>query len=547
MKKLIFLLSMMLAVVQLQGQGRDDFKVDSLKLTRQYQPTLAEAIKIQLKPELPQFDPERPKFQYKPIQNLSPGDFKLNPVGLSKSIIDPQVVHKSNRITVGFGTYNTPFLGLSLNTIQNKTWDLSLNVRHLNSSGSIDREGTTFRNVNYGETMASLDGHLYRKNWRYSGGITFDRQAVRYYGVDSTKLSGFTNTPSEAEAQHYNLFTIKAGVSNAAYDSLGQGFHAEVLSHILNDKKGQSEQQFQVKGNGRVVLSDQLIDWSARYFYSNYQGLLAGISRNMIHLSPRYVLKGSQWEAGMGLRIVYVGDSIENKLRLFPDFGFRWLSLNRKTQLDVALQGDVQANTFLSLMTQSPFSGTDLLLLNSPSIQIKVSGSHLLSPNSQLNAILCYSRTDNMMFFKNLGPYLLPDYDPQTTQFSAELRYQWQFSNSWAIETGVRYRHLMLDTMKTPWQTPRWTVDAKLKYNIDSKWQVKVEATGMEGIRALNLLEQEEHFPFLLDFSGRVVYAYNRKTSIFAQVLNLASMRYVRWYNYPSYGIQALVGLSIQL
>lgn len=528
------------------AQERDDFKVDSLRLTRQYQPTLAEAVKVQLKPELPQFDAEKPRFQYKPLPNLTPTDLKVNPVGLSKSIIDPTFIGRTNRVLVGFGSYNTPMIGINLNTVQNKNWDLSLNARHINSSGSVDKEGVRFNNVNYGETMATIDGNLFRKDWRMSGKISFDRQAVRYYGVDSSLILGSSGPFSEAEAQHYHLFTIQASAIHLPLDSLGKNLHVSLLTQLLNDRLGQNEQQFQLKANGRVNFSDQLFDWNFKYLYANYQGILKGISRNMFHLSPRYVLKDKQWEAGLGLRLVYVGDSIESKARLFPDLQFHWQSSDTKTRLDLSFQGDVQANTFLNLMTQSPFVGTNLLLLNSPLIELKIEGAQRLSPNSSIKAILGYLRSDNWMFYKNDGPYLRPEYDPQTTQLSAEVRYQWQLNMDWKVEAGIRYRHFHLDTMQAAWQTPRWMVDVKAHYQISPQWQIRLEATGLDGIQTINLLQQSQQLGFLLDFSGRVSYAYNKKTSIFVQALNLASMRYVRWYNYPSYGLQVLAGLSIQ-
>lgn len=533
--------------VALLAQTREEFKVDSLRLTRQYQPTLAEAVKFQLKPELPQFDAERPKFQYKPIQNLTPGDFKPNPIGLSKSLIDPVSIQKSNRLTVGYGTYNTPFLGVNLNTTHNKNWDLGLNARHFNSSGSVEREGITFRNVNYGETFAGIHGHLISKNWRYSGSVSYDRQAIRYYGVDSTGITGFSGLAQEAASQYYNLFTIQADASKQPVDSLGRGLVFSAQSHLLDDKRGQAEQQFQFNGQGRTVFAEQLIEWNIKYFFSRYQGVLQGISRNLIELSPRYVLGEKQWQAGLGLRMVYLNDSIDNKFRLFPDIYFNWSGQDRRTNIGLVFQGDVYINTFYGLMAQSPFIGPDPRLLNSPQLSLKLFANHRMSSNSSISMAFNYHRRDNWLFFKNIGPELTPDYDPATTQISAEARYNWQLNEDLKLEAGLRYQHFNLDTMQVAWQTPRWLVDAKFKYRIQEKWQLSVETSALEGISALNLTAQKVTFPWLFDLSSRVTYKYNKQATIFVSVLNLASMRYIRWYNYPSYGLQILAGLSIQL
>lgn len=546
--KINLLLACVLALpISLFGQRNDEFKVDSLRLTRQYQPSLAEAVKFQLKPELPQFDAERPKFQYKPAQNLNPGDFKPNPVGLSKALIDPELRSKSNRITVGYGSYNSPLIGLNLNTINNKNWDLSLNGRHFSSSGSVERDGVTFRNVNYSETYAGISGHLFAKDWRYAGSIAYDRQSVRYYGVDSTDVAGFSGVAPEPTAQHYNLFTFQANASKQPIDSLGKNFNVSLLSHLLNDKLGQAEQQFQLKANGRIVFADQLIDWNVRYFFSNYQGLTNGMTRNLFEVAPRYILGDKSWQAGLGLKMVYVGDSLENKLRLFPDVYFNWKSADQNTSLRLIFQGDVQVNTFFGLVAQSPFVGVDPRLLNSPQIELKLSGSQRLGSSSVVSASLGYLRRDNWIFFKNEGPQLMPEYDPTTAQFSADVRYHWQLNDDWMLESGIRYRHLILDTIQAAWQTPRWLIDAKIRYRIQEKWHLNLEAAALEGITALNLSDQKVTFPWLIDLSSQLTYTYNKKTKIFLQVMNLASMRYIRWYNYPSYGLQVLAGLSLQL
>jgi hypothetical protein len=54
----------------------------------------------------------------------------------------------------------------------------------------------------------------------------------------------------------------------------------------------------------------------------------------------------------------------------------------------------------------------------------------------------------------------------------------------------------------------------------------------------------EEEIKGAVDLNLSANYAYSKYFNIFVNVNNMASFKYQRYYNYPSYGIQALGGLS---
>jgi outer membrane receptor protein involved in Fe transport len=47
-----------------------------------------------------------------------------------------------------------------------------------------------------------------------------------------------------------------------------------------------------------------------------------------------------------------------------------------------------------------------------------------------------------------------------------------------------------------------------------------------------------------VDLNISAMYVYSKYFNIFVNVNNIANYKYQRYYNYPSYGIQALAGLS---
>ena len=84
------------------------------------------------------------------------------------------------------------------------------------------------------------------------------------------------------------------------------------------------------------------------------------------------------------------------------------------------------------------------------------------------------------------------------------------------------------------------TVDA----NLEGGRRAQVFAAGKD------VLEENNQYAlklgFLADANIGLEYRYNKRVSGFINLNNVAAQRYRRWYNYPTQGFQAMLGVTIR-
>ena len=106
------------------------------------------------------------------------------------------------------------------------------------------------------------------------------------------------------------------------------------------------------------------------------------------------------------------------------------------------------------------------------------------------------------------------------------------------------------------WNLPQFQLVLRGAYNLYDKFILNVDVSLEGGRRAKvfgpgeDVLEENNQYGlklgFLADANIGLEYRYNKRVSGFINLNNVAAQRYKRWYNYPTQGFQAMVGVTIR-
>jgi len=97
------------------------------------------------------------------------------------------------------------------------------------------------------------------------------------------------------------------------------------------------------------------------------------------------------------------------------------------------------------------------------------------------------------------------------------------------------------------WHKPNYKVTFSGNYNIGNKIILKMELFGNGPSKALvqtNAISTAQTIKGYFDANLGLEYRYRKRMGIFLNLNNISASRYYRFYNYPSYRFNAMLGLS---
>ncbi len=118
-----------------------------------------------------------------------------------------------------------------------------------------------------------------------------------------------------------------------------------------------------------------------------------------------------------------------------------------------------------------------------------------------------------------------------------------------------KYNNYFLDNETEPWHKPELEITLSADYNMQEKIRVKAElfttsktyARTFETVVSGNttaVTEVPVKLDGLFDLNLGLEYRYSKLLSGFINFNNILGQRYYRWYNYPSYRFNVMLGIT---
>jgi hypothetical protein len=345
-------------------------------------------------------------------------------------------------------------------------------------------------------------------------------------------------------------------------DKVGRiGYEGEVVLGGFKDSYAVREQELGFEGKGEFRPSKEMMGTlGISYFTTATEDLKYDLNRNYFSIRPEGHYEYGDFHFSAGVVLVSDNDSVgESKpgIRLFPALKSTY-QVSENLQVNAAISGDVQRNTYRSFVQENPFLGPSDQLLNTvTSFEFAAGVEGLASDKLVYRAGLAVRRQSNLHFFVNsfadTSRFELV-YDQQATvlQFNSDVEFS--VSEKYDVTAQFDFFHYNLTTLQTAWHRPTWTASINHRFAPFKNFSLQANLQVLGGLKARGLGQIETlppqaeviKLPVVADVQVNLEYQINSRFAVFANGSNLLNRNNLRWMNYPVRGIQGVGGLSFK-
>jgi hypothetical protein len=526
------------AVAQLAAPGKDTALkgATTIEVIQSYKPQVKQLPKPQWVPQLPPADTMHPVLRYEvPQQTLyyTYSSLPLRPLALGK---DSSKQAFPDYIKAGYGNLSTIFVDAGIGGIRGKDYETAIHLHHISQKGSIEYQQSALSGI-------EADGFLHKARSDWHTQIIGERNAYNYYGFDHNQYT----YPIDSVKQVYTTIGASVDMKNKEDGKSVVYYHpsAGITSYLAKFNSSELTAAFNAPFEIKIdsAVSANVAVFGALTSYSNN----GSISNNYAVLQPGLTFNKQKWNGHMLLGLAL---GKESSFHLLPDLIFAVPFSAGKYIFSGGWQASLRQNTYQQLTAENPFlapvydvqqTRRDEIFVNLQGTQ----GEHL----TYSGRISWWNFNSLPTFLSNFGDqreFSVQYEDLTAVSFRAAARYQ--VANLWSLGVAGDFYKF---SGKTATKEYAWGIpDAKLKADfmlaLTPKFMVTAYLALLDGIYAKDMNNNTVKQNIITDLGGNAEYQLIKRLSVFAQVDNLLSQKYQRWYLYPSYGLNVFGGLRVK-
>lgn len=231
---------------------------DTTKLNQQvevvkaYKPTVANAEKINLLPEISDTTQFRPDLNYQTASHPITSGFQSSILKSSNQFQREITIPGFGKVSGGFGTYFTPFFDLYLSNPNSQNGTLGVQFNHLSSQGKTTLKGGGETDAPFSSNRGLVFGSYVIKGATISSEFSYQRDMNRFYGYPiAVPATIATNNfvkyygQNQLNQNGYFDFSAKSNASSKSDLKYNTGIHVG----YLNTSTTQVEKAIKIKGD----------------------------------------------------------------------------------------------------------------------------------------------------------------------------------------------------------------------------------------------------------------------------------------------------------
>lgn len=554
---------------------KDTVKTEVVEVITTYNPEIADATKISIKPSIELLkESEKKELSYTifsvPVASTfipKSGAVKGVDVGVKERIYD-------NFIAVGFGNYTSPYFETFLHRITRFESEFGLSAKY---NASFDNIENTLLNSNFSNLEASI---FFKKEERYFDWkikLNSERNEYNWYGIKPIFIAANTLNGIE-EDQTYNYFNIVGEIDflDAYIDK--SLFSVSYFSDALNSKEYLMRLDTDLDIPISFLKENLQIDTKLEYlngeFTNNYTNTnLLNYSFFTAKIHPVYKTNFGGFSLNLGAKFVAAIDT-ENSLNhflIYPDLKIQKAIIKDNLDVFTGVFGDLKTNTYKNFTEENPFvSPTLFITQTSQKFNTFFGFKGIINNNLSFNIYASLkNEEDKALFVKNntksdgmsntFNGVLLKGYeygnsfnvvydDVKTTSIFAELSYD--FNKNITFETNVQFDSFNTTNEQEAWNLPPIQANFIAKYK-NSKWYATSTILFVGDRKDLLYIN---NFPTpslnsralasFADINLNGGYHFNDKFSVFVKFNNILNKNYQRFAFFEVQGFQVLGGIT---
>lgn len=510
-----------------------------VEVVRSFQARLADTDKVLINAPRPVVDKKDRSYTYELIPSEAKISYEapeIRPLAMSSEKLPEPY---NGFLRGGFGYPLSPYAELGYFTGSDK-FNFTGHLRHHSANDN------NVENQRFMDNDLSLKGNYFLDQGVVIGGqVKYSLDDVFFYGYDNEDT---TFTADEAR-RRFNTFDGKISIRNSVPNDMDINYWANFDFYTHSDNLGGRE-------NGQLIRlgMEKYLDGKHPVFaeiitdLSSYSQDLESFDQfqlNNFFFVPGAAFQGDVFQLRAAVRIA----SHEDEFSFFPDVKASILLADGAFNIMAGANGDFHKNSFRNLTQYNPFLMPGLERLRNTSFLDYYGGFFGMLENIQYEVKAGYkSMQDMALFVPNFETpqQFLVLYDSVNTVYvKGNIQSTWMDQVTVGLTLG--YNAFSPAQQERAWQIPDLESNLSVAYHsLDKKFRLTTEIYYMNGLWAPTVTGEAERLNTLFDLSVGADYMINKNFGIFAHLNNLASNRWRRWFDYPTYGINVLGGFSLR-
>jgi hypothetical protein len=552
----------LLLSVAVTGQKEEEALKRSVTLYNPYKPTLQEATKRAMLPSVSDTTTVKVEFNY----DFTPGSFvpeyKISPIKSAVLSPDPLPELKKGYISMGFGTYLSPYMELSISNGRSRKGAIGLFARSYDSAGRIELANDDRVYGGFMDNQAMLFGKKYYRHSRLDADVDF-RQMTRYaYGYDPD-VTGYVADRNDIRSLYYDI-TGRVRYFTMELDSNDLNWDATIrYNYFTRSGDGlQNNPGLTVKGGKNIFgfYGGATFDYDLWLFSKAVDTR----TRNLFSVAP-YITKGNEeWRFRFGVKAAadirenvdpFAGGNLKAYMYFYPDVLFTFRVVPKFLRITTSLDGSLENNQAANTAYVNPWllPGDTLFTLRNTDNQLRikagVSGNMNVSATYALD--VSFTMFKDMLLFMNdtvgVGNWFVPVYDDgNLLKVHGEVNYP--FNNKLTMSLLANYYDYNLSGQEYAWHRPDWDGSLKADYNLRNKIiaSATLSLTGPRHAR-IRAPENVVTLPVHPNLNLGAEYRYTPSISFWVKCNNISYNRYFEWNYYPARNFMIVAGFTYSL
>lgn len=541
--KLVLIAGLFLLTSRSMGQG-SGFTTDPIKVVRAYEAVLSDALKFTPVPVLPTLESEKKEFSYSAVQKIAPTPIELTPMTPMRAMAEPPSPIANNYFKAGFGNYTTPLIKGHFMSRRDPKFEYGVDFSHFSSRGDLRVDTNKFDNANLSDNTLGVYGKRYMRNVVVNSNFNFERNVRHFYGAHQP-----IEIPADSIRQVFRQFSGALGVNSYQVANDQLDFGTQFSFYTIADAYEQSENNLRLDGKLLARLDENKVTFDFAFDYTNYNSIGGfSVNRSLVYFQPRYEYQAEKFRVTGGLNMAMQASGGVSLFQFYPVIDLDYKVADVYMIAYAGITGNIERNSFRDVIRRNPFVGTGLDIRNTNNrFQLYGGLKGSIDEITSYDVSMGYQRLQDAMFFLNDTAdftRLLPVYDSSTNVFKFNATVLRKFGDKYTAKFEMAYTGFGLSTLAAPFMQPTFTMKVGGSYQMQQKLRLTGDIFVFNGVKYLDNAGLVQELNGVFDLNLGADYRYSDKLGFFVQLNNLTAARYFRWFNYTSYGINVLGGLS---
>lgn len=556
-----------------------------VEVVKAYRPSVSNAEKINLLPEISDTTRFRPDLNYRTNNHPVTTGFQSSVLKASNLLRSEISYSGIGKISGGFGTNLTPFFDFYLNNPSSTNGTLGLQMNHLSSRGSVDLKGGSKTDAPFSYNKAAVFGSYVYEGITLSSQISYQRDMNRFYGypvaiptdIMTDNFVKYFNQDQLNQSGFFDL-SLKSNATSAALLK----FNTKINLGYFNTSTSQVEKAMRFKGDfiyefttfsGKLTAAYDHFETENITQNPDFPGLIS-LGSSWLQLSPSAFYQNDMFTLEGGLNLYSVYDNQNGTIfKPYPNLAFTFHTAEKNFSLYAGLKGYLENNNYSKIASENRWINPELLVRPTSHVSTFSAGiKGKIAIPLAFDIGVKYGKTDDQYFYVtrienrsgNPTPALTDltynnafevDYDNMTTlDFSGDLSYT--TSNMFLLLSGHFFNYQLGSLEKAPYM-PDFTLNAAAEFKITGQisGQAELYLTGPRNVMlkyylppwssAITLPPIYLPTDAMIDVNIGAKYRFPGKIEVFGKVENLLNRKDEIWYGYTVQGIRFKLGATI--